>query len=434
MLSRYLYREFLLNLEIRRMLLPRRLAIRDFNSSGNENRKRFQSSRNPKTVFYLAAGGLGACLLLGSALRKLLREEYSTIINEYIGKIIPKVNAAEPLDDENNAVKPLSRRERFNFIADVVEETAPSVVYIEIKDTGIRDFYTGQPMTSSNGSGFIVAKDGLILTNAHVVINKPRASILVRLQDGRVFTGRVEDVDVKSDLALVRISCQELPVMKLGSSSTLRPGEWVVAMGSPLTLSNTITAGVVSNKARPPDELGLQGRDVPEYIQTDAAITFGNSGGPLINMDGEAIGINSMKVTPGISFAIPIDYAKEFLARSAEAQRLGKREGIRRYIGITMVTLNPQICDELKARNQGPQDVNHGILIYRVVTGSPSDKAGLRPGDIVTHINGGQIHGSRDVYKLLEGNDSLEMLVCRGPDKKFMVTVRPEPPSPPPTP
>ena len=173
----------------------------------------------------------------------------------------PLVRAAEPLEEEcegesmaegGEIVKKKSRRAAFNFIADVVAETAHSLVYIEIKDTGVRDYFTGQPVTHSNGSGFIVESDGLILTNAHVVVNKPRASILVKLQDGTCFQGIVEDVDMKSDLATVRISPRKpLPVMRLGSSEDLKPGEWVVALGSPLSLSNTITAGVNFNSFKP---------------------------------------------------------------------------------------------------------------------------------------------------------------------------------------
>ena len=203
----------------------------------------------------------------------------------------PLVKAAEPVKDEGvgegidiskggGGGEKKSRRAKFNFIADVVAETAHSLVYIEIKDTGVRDYFTGQPVTHSNGSGFIVESDGLILTNAHVVVNKPRASILVKLQDGTCLQGIVEDVDMKSDLATVRISSRRpLPVMRLGinydwrpvigtvmvidiitaiaviqitfnarlgSSDDIRPGEWVVALGSPLSLSNTITAGVSS--------------------------------------------------------------------------------------------------------------------------------------------------------------------------------------------
>lgn len=138
------------------------------------------------------------------------------------------------------------RRKQFNFIADVVDSSAPSVVYIEIKDSRQFDYFSGKPVTVSNGSGFIIKSDGLILTNAHVVTSRTNAKVEVRLHDGTVYSGVVEDVDIQSDLATVRINAKNLPVMPLGNSSELRPGEFVVAIGSPLSLSNTVTAGVVS--------------------------------------------------------------------------------------------------------------------------------------------------------------------------------------------
>ncbi|XP_055699441.1 serine protease HTRA2, mitochondrial-like [Phlebotomus papatasi] len=248
-------------------------------------------------IYGIALGIISSAIGIGSYLRK--RDDAS---------IFPAVLAAIKMP-------PSGRRKEFNVIADVVDIAAPAVVYIEIKDTRICDFFSGQPLTASAGSGFIVDPDGLILTNAHV-INKPYSRVQVRLADGRTFPGVVEDVDSVSDLATVRISCKNLPTIKLGESSNLRAGEWVVALGSPLTLSNTVTAGVVSSTQRASKELGLIG-DI-NYIQTDAAITFGNSGGPLVNLDGEAIGINSMKVTAGIGFAIPIDYAKNFLNRAEQ--------------------------------------------------------------------------------------------------------------------
>ncbi|XP_063237540.1 serine protease HTRA2, mitochondrial isoform X3 [Bacillus rossius redtenbacheri] len=221
--------------------------------------------------------------------------------------------------------------------------------------------------------------------------------------------------------------------MTLGSSQTSRPGEFVVALGSPLSLSNTITAGVISSVSRPSEELGLRGRDM-EYIQTDAAITFGNSGGPLVNLDGEAIGINSMKVTAGISFAIPIDYAKDFLKRSGEKKKAGgniagtldRPSGRRRYIGVTMMTLTPQIIEEMQSRSRILSvDVTHGVMMWRVVVGSPAHKAGILPGDIITHLNEKPVKDARDIYKALEEEGILVVSVVRQ-GHRFQATIVPE--------
>lgn len=294
------------------------------------------------------------------------------------------------------------------------------------------DFFTGQPVTASNGSGFVIDGNGLILTNAHVVINKPNTMVSVKLFDGRVFPGHIEDVDPTSDLATVRIQCKNLPTMKLGESSKLLAGEWVVAMGSPLSLSNTVTAGVVSSTQRASQELGLRGRNI-NYIQTDAAITFGNSGGPLVNLDGEAIGINSMKVTPGISFAIPIDYAKEFLQKTDARRKSGKPDYekplSRRYMGITMLTLTPEILAELKQRSHDvPNHIRNGILVWKVIVGSPAHNGGLIPGDILIEINDVAVKSSQDVYDALSGTKrDLKMNIYRG-QKQIQIVVRPEDP------
>ncbi|XP_022210920.2 serine protease HTRA2, mitochondrial [Drosophila obscura] len=324
------------------------------------------------------------------------------------------------------------RRKEFNFIADVVAGCGDSVVYIEIKDTRHFDYFSGQPITASNGSGFVIEQNGLILTNAHVVINKPHTMVQVRLSDGRTFPATIEDVDQTSDLATLRIQVSGLSVMRLGKSSTLRSGEWVVALGSPLALSNTVTAGVISATQRASQELGLRNRDI-NYLQTDAAITFGNSGGPLVNLDGEAIGVNSMKVTAGISFAIPIDYVKVFLERAAERRKKGSayKTGypVKRYMGITMLTLTPDILFELKSRSQNmPSNLMHGVLVWKVIVGSPAHSGGLQPGDIVTHINKKEIKNSSDVYDALaEGRKDLEIVILRGV-KQMHVKITPEDP------
>ncbi|XP_003701414.1 HTRA2-related serine protease [Megachile rotundata] len=311
-----------------------------------------------------------------------------------------------------------NNRMKYNFIADVVETTAPSVVHIEIQNNKTYDFITGLPSRIASGSGFIVRSDGLILTNAHVVTNKPNTTVKVRLHDGTTYVGTVEDMDMHCDLASVRIKQTNLPVMKLGSSQDLRPGEFVVAIGSPLTLTNTITSGVISSVNRDSKELGLYHKQLG-YIQTDATVTDGSSGGPLVNLNGEAIGVNVMKVTSGISFAIPIDYAKDFLKR-AEARRSKSgtknivEEHKTKYIGVTLLTLTPDLIYALQKKSRGMPDINHGVLIYKVIAGSPAHLGGLQPGDVVTYVNDEPVMTSASIYKAIETTKILRMTVIRG--------------------
>uniref|UniRef100_W5M241 Serine protease HTRA2, mitochondrial n=1 Tax=Lepisosteus oculatus TaxID=7918 RepID=W5M241_LEPOC len=245
--------------------------------------------------------------------------------------LLPVARCATP-------VKPDSPRYTYNFIADVVEKSAPAVVYIEIVG---RHPYTRREIPISNGSGFIISKDGLIVTNAHVVANK--RGVRVKLANGETYNAVVQDVDQVADVATIKINAKHpLPTLPLGVSAEVRQGEFVVAMGSPFALRNTITSGIVSSVQRGSRELGLSNTNM-DYIQTDAAIDFGNSGGPLINLDGEVIGINTMKVTAGISFAIPSDHVKHFLNSTEERKKswFGESEAKRRYVGVMMLTLTP---------------------------------------------------------------------------------------------
>lgn len=315
-----------------------------------------------------------------------------------------------------------SPRYKYNFIADVVEKSAPAVVYIEILG---RHPFSGREIPISNGSGFIISADGLIVTSAHVVANK--RGVRVKLANGEMYNATVQDVDQAADIATIKISAKHpLPTLRLGQSVDVRQGEFVVAMGSPFALRNTITSGIVSSAQRGSKELGLSNSNI-DYIQTDAAIDFGNSGGPLINLDGEVIGINTMKVTAGISFAIPSDRLRLFLDSAADKKSswFSGSKSKRRYIGVMMLTLTPSIIAELKLRDPSFPDVTHGILIHRATTGSPANRAGMKAGDIVVEVNGEKVNTSEEIYNAVRTKDSINMVVRRGQDL-LMLHISPE--------
>ncbi|XP_064000290.1 serine protease HTRA1 isoform X2 [Pogoniulus pusillus] len=312
---------------------------------------------------------------------------------------------------------PNSLRHKYNFIADVVEKIAPAVVHIEL----FRKLpYSKREVPVASGSGFIVSEDGLIVTNAHVVTNKNR--VKVELKNGETYEAKIKDVDEKADIALIKIDTQgKLPVLLLGQSADLRPGEFVVAIGSPFSLQNTVTTGIVSTTQRGGKELGLRNSDM-DYIQTDAIINYGNSGGPLVNLDGEVIGINTLKVTAGISFAIPSDKIKKFLTESHDRQAKGKAVTKKKYIGIRMMSLTPR---ELKDRHKDFPDVVSGAYVIEVIPETPAEAGGLKDNDVIISINGQSISSASDVSDIIKKDSTLNMVVRRG-NEDVMLTVVPE--------
>ncbi|CAK9864603.1 unnamed protein product [Sphagnum jensenii] len=269
-------------------------------------------------------------------------------------------------------------------IADAAAIAAPAVVNVKVS-FGKRHAFFGE----TAGSGFIIQSDGTILTNAHVVANERRGLykgvLVVTLQDGRNFEGEVVSFDSLSDIAVIKVnSPRPLPTAKLGSSKDLRPGEWVVALGSPLHLQNTVTAGIISCVDRKSSEIGLEGVGTG-YIQIDAAINQGNSGGPLVNLDGEVIGINTMKAlaADGVSFAIPIDSAIKIV------EQLKKhRHVVRPWLGMKMWELTEPRILQLKERRPGFPDVASGVLVTQVIPGSPAARAGVWNDDVIVEFDG----------------------------------------------
>ena len=238
------------------------------------------------------------------------------------------------------------------------------------------------------GSGFIVMEDGVVLTNAHVVADADE--VTVKLTDKREFKAKVVGLDKVSDVAVLKIDAKNLPVVKIGDPQTARVGEWVLAIGAPFGFENSVTAGIISAKSRTLPDEGY----VP-FLQTDVAVNPGNSGGPLFNLSGEVIGINSQIYSrsggyQGLSFAIPIDVAMKVEKQLVEHGKISR--------GRLGVLIQP-VTQELA--NSFDLDKPVGALVSEVSKGSPAEKAGLEPGDVILKFNGRSIEGSEELPALV---------------------------------
>lgn len=303
-------------------------------------------------------------------------------------------------------------------VADLVEKQGPAVVNIstititkrasngmplEMPDNEniqefFRRFFPGGPggqigpmpdvPTLGTGSGFIVGSDGTILTNAHVVSGADE--VVVKLTDKRKFTAKVIGTDARTDVAVLKITANHLPIVKLGNPDTLRVGEAVAAIGSPFGFENSVTAGIVSAKGR-----SLPSESYVPYIQTDVAINPGNSGGPLFNMRGEVVGINSQIYSrsggyQGVSFAIPIDVAMEVMSQIKAGGKVS-----RGWLGVVIQEVSSDLAESFGL------DRPRGALIAQVQPGGPAAKAGLQPADVILKFNGKPVENSGDLPRMV---------------------------------
>ncbi|NJK48615.1 PDZ domain-containing protein [Candidatus Gracilibacteria bacterium] len=326
-----------------------------------------------------------------------------------------------------------------NFIAKAVQKVGPSVVRIDaarqvseqlpegLDQPFFRRFFgedlpiPREHIERGTGSGFILSPDGRLLTNAHVVDGASR--VKVTLKDGQIYAGQVVGIDRITDVAVVKIEATNLPAVSFGTAETLQPGEWAIAIGNPLGLDNTVTVGIISALGRSSSEVGVPDKRV-KFIQTDAAINPGNSGGPLLNANGEVVGVNTAirADAQGLGFAIPIETAR----RIAE-QLFTKGKVDHPYLGIHMVTLSPDLREEINRDKELNLNVtaDKGVLVMRVISGSPAQRAGFKPGDIITKVGAQSVVTAADVQEKVEKSEIgtvLEVEIDRNGETKVLST------------
>jgi serine protease Do len=316
---------------------------------------------------------------------------------------------------EDTVVTPAPELARFNqLLADLTEQLRPALVHVRVRRTPGKDGDEegpGEPRRSS-GSGFIIEPSGLIVTNSHVV--EDADSLQVRLADGRRFTGKVVGQDRRVDIALVKIEgATVLPTLPLGDSNRVRVGEFVLALGHPFGLEQSVSFGIVSRKGTPLT-VAAPGFD---YIQTDAAINPGNSGGPLVNMAGQVVGVNSMAARNGsIGFAIPANLVKLLVPQLATK---GKVEW--GWLGVSIAEIGDDDLDRLKLREA------RGVLVRGVMPGEPADQGGVKPDDVIIALDGTTLEAPRDLQRVVSttpvGKRVRVVVLRAGEQKEIEVTI-----------
>ena len=308
---------------------------------------------------------------------------------------VSSVGLRKPFDASSGRTAGRNNGASSNFVREAVKVVGPSVVRVDCERDAsafMSNAFEGDTVKVS-GSGIVVTTDGYLLTNSHVI--QGAKSLTVTLSNGRTFKAAVVSFDELTDLAVLKadVGFYSLPVAPMGDSSSLASGDWVIAVGCPVGLDFTVTLGIVSSPKRSAFEVGasnLKGT----YIQTDAALNSGNSGGPLVNDEGEVVGINTMvrTNTEAIGFAIPINRARQIY----EILKQGKKPS-HAYFGIEVMTLTP---DFARIHNDDPNAQRlpevHGALVVRVVPGSPAAACGFRKNDIIVEVNGDDVTNSED--------------------------------------
>jgi serine protease Do len=350
------------------------------------------------------AGLFGLCLLwVGTAFSASLPE-----FSELVEKNSPAV-----VNISTKQTEKMKRAMPHGFKMPEVPEDSPFHDFLKRffgDDLDMPDHFDSRSL----GSGFIITADGYVMTNHHVVAEADE--IVVRLSDRREFVAKVIGSDKASDVALIKIDATDLPTVKVGKSSDLKVGEWVLAIGSPFGFDHSATAGIVSAKGR-----SLPSENYVPFIQTDVAINPGNSGGPLFNLDGEVVGINSQIYSRtggfmGLSFAIPIEVAMNVVDQLRASGRVA-----RGYLGVLIQDVTRELAESFGMRRPS------GALVAQVLPDGPASKAGIRPGDVVLEFNGKELNNSAQLPPLVGAsriNEPADLVVLRnGKRMDFKVTV-----------